>query len=103
MENSEIEVIRKAHRVDADLRQLAASLGDESLREGVLAIHSSWCELAYAISAHVCGMSAADAEQPSRRRGRPRKSEHAGTGHGPSETDSGAVTDGGAAATRIQP
>ena len=54
MEN--IEVIRKAHGIDQDLRQLASSLQDGGLRERVLAMEASYRDLVYAISASVSGV-----------------------------------------------
>jgi hypothetical protein len=73
MEN--FEIIRKAHAIDHDLRVLGGSLLDESLRERVLAVQSSWRDLAYAISASACGMNPVATLDPPKKRGRRKRTE----------------------------
>ncbi len=70
----ELTVIRLAHDVDVQLGQLAMSVKAESLREEILTLQVWWRELAYAVSAELCGANASGAPLVSlRRRGRPRK------------------------------
>jgi hypothetical protein len=70
----ELSLIRLAHEVDGQLGQLATSVKAESLREEILALQVRWRELAYAVSAELCGANAnVVPATPVRRRGRPRK------------------------------
>ena len=84
-----IDIIKTAHGVDHDLGRLAASLEDEELRERILAVQSTWRELAYAISGTVCGVAMTRLEEPMKRRGRRRKSEQSGPAVDPGHGDSG--------------
>jgi hypothetical protein len=61
------EVIRTAHLIDHHLEQLAATLASEVLRKKVLAIHTEWRELAFAMTAHVCGVEASSLPDASKK------------------------------------
>jgi hypothetical protein len=75
-----LEVIKTAHRVDHELGSLVTALtDDEVLRERIAGIHAEWRELAYVVSAHVCGCGASSSPILSGKRkggpGRPKKNE----------------------------
>jgi hypothetical protein len=52
-----MDIITAAHRIEADLGQLATSLVDDHLREQVVAVQANWREIAHDISATVCGVT----------------------------------------------
>lgn len=71
-----LELIRTTHGIDRDLGIVGDAVRDAGLKERLLAVRIEWRDLAYAITAELCGVDGPEARLPSpRRRGRPRKSD----------------------------
>lgn len=71
----ELDLIGTAHGIDHHLGRLAAAVTDRALKERVLSVRDGWRELAYALTAEVCGLEPRPALSPPRRRGRRRKAD----------------------------
>ncbi len=71
----DLEVIRTAHGIDHNMAQLAGVIGDEDIRERILAVLAGWRDLAYALTARLCGVDAGPPQNTLKRRGRPKKAE----------------------------
>jgi hypothetical protein len=51
-----LEVIKAAHLIDQYLEALSVAVTEEVLRKKLAAVRIEWQELAYSITAHVCGV-----------------------------------------------
>jgi DUF4097 and DUF4098 domain-containing protein YvlB len=51
-----LEVIKAAHLIDHYLQTLSVTMTEEVLRRKTATLRTEWQELAYAITAHVCGV-----------------------------------------------
>ncbi len=91
-----LDAIRLAHRIDQDLGRMSTAVGEE-FRDRVQRIQTEWREVAYAVSANLCGVDVTGDTGAAPRRGRPRKkAEDGACGLDPrSETSSSASGGGG--------
>ena len=64
-----LELIQLTHAIDRDLLRLAAAVTDGGVKKRLAALHGEWRDLAYAVTADLCGMATgASSDRP--RRGR---------------------------------
>ena len=95
MEN--LEAIRTAHVIDEHLGRLAPAVPDEVLKKKVLAVQAEWRELAYVITAHLCGVESDALPGSSRKKKASRKrDEDPAEQAGPGDGHGSLVSEGGA-------
>jgi hypothetical protein len=84
-----IDAIRLAHRIDQDLGRMSGAVGEE-LRDRVVRIQTEWRDVAYAVSANLCGVAMCEEAAVMPRRRRRRKAEDGASAPDPAEADSSA-------------
>jgi hypothetical protein len=73
----QLELIRITHEIDRHVAELSAAVSDEDLKKDLVAFNARWRELAYRVTANLCGLAPnGDATAP-KRRGRRRRTDTA--------------------------
>ncbi|MFQ5801397.1 MAG: hypothetical protein ACE5JQ_00700 [Candidatus Methylomirabilales bacterium] len=71
----QLDLIKTAHVIDDQLGRLAAAVTDEALKSQVLTMQERWRELAYQITAELCGVESSPSPGSAKKRRRRKRSE----------------------------